>query len=88
MGVTTHHAPRTTRSGARVADVGQVVVRTCQSSSRSPASVRRRLIVPLVLVATSLGVVTALSLTVGCGGGESPPLEAGIGDGSIDTPIV
>ena len=62
--------------------VGQRRVR-----KRQPSKPRRRLIVPLVLAVATAGAAAALSLGTGCDDDE-PRLDAGVGDGGVDTPIV
>ena len=47
----------------------------------------RRLVVPIVLAVSIVGTAIAVSSTTGCGG-DKRKLDAGIGDGGVDTPIV
>jgi hypothetical protein len=57
-----------------------------------PRSVRKRLIVPLVLAVTTLGTVVAgavaASSTGGCGDNGGPRVDANASDTQPDTPIV
>jgi hypothetical protein len=57
------------------------------NARRSPDA-KRRLIVPLVLAISIASAAAAFtSTTLGCGT-DKPHLDAGNGDGRIDTPVV
>jgi hypothetical protein len=49
----------------------------------------RKLIVPLVLaVGIAGGTSTLITSSSGCGDGDDPRPDGGIGDGGVDVPIV
>jgi hypothetical protein len=62
--------------------------RGVRDSRPSAARTARRLVIPVVLVVTTLTAAVVTSSAVGCGGDAGPGPDASLGDGGVDTPIV
>ncbi|MDB4953487.1 MAG: hypothetical protein JWO36_1056 [Myxococcales bacterium] len=54
---------------------------------KRPVSLRQRLVVPAALAISIASAVAAISTNIGCGT-DKPRLDAGHGDGGVDTPIL